>query len=403
MSGLTRARTPNLVRKRYIIPMEVNEIADYDIRYYLLARIAYGTQVSGIITPNPSTVLRIIRVGQAEPGRIIEAIHEGNLGLDQAQWDAQSPEQQALLHQIENALTPAPNRAGFLESIMRKYGYLCPQGVWPELALIGCWLGGSAGIQAVEMKTHFHPDLAVRDLGFRATEATVSIPIENDTAAGVLALQTNYYEFIREDDINQEEPETLMAHQLETGGKYYLILTTPGGLYRYDINDVIEVQGWYHKAPKIAFLRKGRDMVNITGEKLHLNQVVDAAQEASKAVHFTWAQLQMIPDAEASTYDLLLEPQETEVAEELLLEFIHSFDEHLSKFNVEYKTKRDSKRLFIPRLHEMRLGWSHRKHRNDVMGTGKRDSQYKWPVIQREWDPLSRDEVVRTLIVDPKS
>ena len=60
MSGLTRARTPHLVRKRYIIPMEVNEIEDYDIRYFLLARIAYGTQLSGVITPNPSTVLRII-------------------------------------------------------------------------------------------------------------------------------------------------------------------------------------------------------------------------------------------------------------------------------------------------------------------------------------------------------
>jgi hypothetical protein len=108
----------------------------------------------------------------------------------------------------------------------------------------------------------------------------------------------------------------------------------------------------------------------------------------------------LIPDTEASTYDLLLEPHEAGVTEEVLMAFLQSFDEHLSKFNIEYKTKRDSRRLLPPRLHEMRLGWSHRKHRNDVMKSGKRDSQYKWPVIQREWDSMTRGDVSRTLTIE---
>ena len=400
MSGLTRRKTPTILRKRYVIPIEVNEVADYDIRYFLLARLAFGTPVSAIITPNPSTVLRLIRVGQEDPERLIDAIHQGTLGIPSDVLEEQPEDQLALLHSIEKTLKPAPARAGFLETVTRRYGYLCPKGVWPELAIIACWLGGSAGIQAREMRSHFEPDLAVRDLGFRATEATVTVPLENDTPAGALALQANYYEFIREDDIHVDNPPTLQAHQLETGGRYYLILTTSGGLYRYDINDVIVVEGWYEKTPRIAFLRKGRDMVNITGEKLHLNQVVEAASEAAEQLDFRWTQLQLIPDAKASTYDLLLEPSNPEAEVHELEEFLRCFDRFLSEFNVEYRTKRDSRRLGIPRLHHMKKGWAHRKHRRDVVGKGKRDSQHKWPVIQMEWEPAIRSEVVRTLVVD---
>ena len=141
-------------------------------------------------------------------------------------------------------------------------------------------------------------------------------------------------------------------------------------------------------------------MVNITGEKLHLNQVVDAAQVAAQEVNMSWAQLQLIPDTEASTYDLLVEPHEAGTQREEWLPFLQSFDHHLSLFNVEYKTKRDSRRLHMPRLHEMKVGWSHRRHRSDVVGSGKRDSQYKWPVIQMEWDALTQSEVVQTITVE---
>ena len=203
-----------------------------------------------------------------------------------------------------------------------------------------------------------------------------------------------------EEDIHLEHPPALQAHQLETGGRYYLILTTSGGLYRYDINDVIVVEGWYEKTPLIAFLRRGQDMVNITGEKLHVNQVVEAGNEAANQLDVRWTQLQLIPDAEASTYDLILEPANPEAELSELEEFLRCFDRFLSEFNVEYRTKRDSRRLGMPRLHQMKKGWAHRKHRRDVVGKGKRDSQHKWPVIQMEWEPAARAEVIRTLVLE---
>ena len=393
VSGLTRRRAPWILRRTYCTPYNVSEISDYDLRYFVTMRLALGTQVSALITPNPSTIIRLAELGQKHAQTMIESIHEGHLGIPQEIRDSLCDEQQNNIRQIERRLRPNPARAGFLASIVRKYGTLIPRYVWPELAIIGCWLGGSAGIQAETMRSFFRPDLPIRDLGFRATEGTMTIPLEDHSASGVLALHANFYEFIAEDDIHQETPRVYMAHELEKGGRYYFLLTTIGGLYRYDINDVVEVTGFYKKAPIIAFLRKGRDMVNITGEKLHLNQIIEAAQEAGKQCSLPWTQLQLIPDTEASRYDLLVEP--TEMTEESpdLRSFVECFDQTLMKYNIEYEQKRKSDRLAMPRLFVMDNGWSERRRKRDIDTGGKRDAQYKWPVIELAWDEASRPEV----------
>ena len=49
-----------------------------------------------------------------------------------------------------------------------------------------------------------------------------------------------------------------------------------------DINDIIEVVGFYHRTPEIVFLRKGRGMTNLTGEKVSVNQVITACENASQ-------------------------------------------------------------------------------------------------------------------------
>ena len=110
----------------------------------------------------------------------------------------------------------------------------------------------------------------------------MTVPVEDHTAAGVLAVHANFYEFIPEDEIEHPRPPVLLAHELEAGKRYYLILSGGNGLYRYDLNDIVEVRGFYHRTPKVAFVRKGRDMVSITGEKLHLNQIQAAIREAEQ-------------------------------------------------------------------------------------------------------------------------
>src|SRR5262249_54229435 len=153
---------------------------------------------------------------------------------------------------------------------------------------------------------HF-PGVPQRDLGLVASEGRLTIPMDDGSAAGVLAVHTGYYEFIPEEDVEAAAPRTLGCHELEKGRRYCGVLTGRNGLYRYDLNDVVEVRGFWGRTPTVAFVRKGRDMLNITGEKLHLNHVLHAVRAAEQATGLPVWQFRLIPDVEAARYDLLLE------------------------------------------------------------------------------------------------
>ena len=398
VSGLTQKKAPWVIRKNYALPYLVSEIEDYDLRYRVAVRIAIEQHVSMIVTPNPSTLFRLAETGLELGAALIPAIRNGVLGLA---TEGLSARQQEILKTIEADLEPNGPRADVLDAILQRHGSLLPRFYWPNLRLIGCWLGGTSGVQAGPLAIAYGEQVAFRDIGFRATEATFTVPVEDNNAAGPLALHANFYEFIPVDHIDDETPPILHAHELEDGREYYILVSTTSGLYRYDINDIVAVNGFYKGAPKIAFVRKGRDMANITGEKLHVNQVIAAADRAAEQTGLKWHRVQAIPDLENTRYDLLIETSGDVAPTEVeLMEFTNAFDEALSEFNIEYPTKRKSGRLFKPRIVHMRNGWADRKRKREVSEGKKRDAQYKWRYIQLEWDPSDKKEILMALAVE---
>ena len=393
VSGVTRRNMPWILKRSYCNPYAAMEILNYDARYRVAIRMGYANQVSLMATPNPSTLLRLAETGAVHAEQIIRAIHDGSLGFDICKEDSpHSEDQRRIANELKTLIKPRPARARELQRLIDQHGLLRPKDVWPNLAMIGCWLGGSAGIQCEKLK-EWYGEVPTRDIGFRATEGTMTLPIADNTATGVPCLENGFYEFIPEDNIEQDNPSTLLAHELEQGKRYYILLTTAAGLYRYDINDIIEVQGEHLGCPMFAFARKGRDMASITGEKIHVNQVLIAAERASSNSGLRWTQIQMIPDVNSSRYDLLVEPANSDSDPLSLQKFAAALDQELSQCNDEYRQKRMSHRLHQPRVFQMREGWYQRRWRADVVTRGKRDAQYKWPVIGLQWDDETRAEV----------
>ena len=147
----------------------------------------------------------------------------------------------------------------------------------------------------------------LRDLGYLASEARVTLPIADHTPSGVLDLTLNFCEFIPEDAMEQHSPPVYLSHELEIGQRYQILLTTPGGLYRYQINDIVEVTGFYHRAPLLAFVRKGKDMSNLTGEKLHVNQIMLAMAQVQRQFDLTIGQYQWVPNLSKMNYHIYVE------------------------------------------------------------------------------------------------
>jgi hypothetical protein len=132
---------------------------------------------------------------------------------------------------------------------------------WPKLAIISCWTDAAAGQFVPELRQCF-PKVEIQPKGLLATEGFVSFPLVDQPGAA-LALRSHFFEF--------EEAASgrfLLAHQLERGGLYRVIVTTAGGLYRYQLRDEIEVVGFHQQCPLLRFIGKCDLVSDLVGEKL---------------------------------------------------------------------------------------------------------------------------------------
>ena len=132
---------------------------------------------------------------------------------------------------------------------------------WPRLALISCWTDAAAGQFLPELRRLF-PDVEIQPKGLLATEGFVSFPLVGHPAAA-LALRSHFFEFEE-----MTAARIRLAHQLERGGRYRVLMTTAGGLYRYHLRDEIEVVGHNHQCPLLRFLGKSDLVSDLVGEKL---------------------------------------------------------------------------------------------------------------------------------------
>ena len=342
-SGLIYQSSPRWIQNAFALPYEIAEVKDFAAKYYLIMRLALEQRISFLGTPNPSTILRLVECADRAKDEIIRDIGDGTIA---AGCDLTSSIRQAL----ESRLKKNPGRAAELERMVNHYGELRPKDYWPELQMIGCWKGGSVGVRLSELHRWFGESIAVRDLGYMASEAQMTLPISDAGSAGILDVSANYYEFIPESEIDSAQPAPLTCAELREGEHYYLILTTPGGLYRYDINDVVRVAGYYKRTPLIEFVRKGRDVTSITGEKLHVNQVIHAMAQAQTVAGVAAQHYRAFADVAQSRYAFMVEFNGTNPNENALKQLLAALDVNLSKLNIEYAQKRQSLRLNAPVL-----------------------------------------------------
>ena len=402
-SGLMYESLPQKIQQSFVLPFDLSKIEDYDLRYYVMARLALESKVSFLVTPNPATLIRFAETAITHQQEIINSIRNGSLCSSLPANICKNDRH--IINAIIPNLQSNVSRANFLESQLKQHGKLLPKNYWKELKLIGCWLGGSSHFQADKLANYFGNNIPFRDIGYLASEGTMTIPERDNTATGALALQNNFYEFIH---INETEPvseRTLLFHQLELGKQYRVIITNHNGLYRYDINDIIEVCGYDNQKPLIAFVRKGDDMLNITGEKLHGNHLALAMRRVDKEYGVSIEQFKAVPNYTKMCYEILIQFTEKTAPNVSQNKLLVSIDNYLSEVNLEYASKRKSNRLNLPRLHLMDASWAldTRKQFASEMGN---DVQYKWQTTVTKMSELDKKHMqikqVKYSVVRPR-
>jgi len=151
--------------------------------------------------------------------------------------------------------------------------------LWPRLRLLSCWADGNAAVPAGRLASVF-PHVRMQAKGLIATEGFVSLPLGGRDGA-TLAVRSHFFEFAPIDsrgDVDETAP--CLAHELEPGHRYTIILTTAGGLYRYRLDDAVEVIALEAECPLIRFSGRHGYVSDWFGEKLHEAHVSDVLREA---------------------------------------------------------------------------------------------------------------------------
>ncbi len=146
--------------------------------------------------------------------------------------------------------------------------------IWPRLGLISCWGDGHAVLHLEEVRRMF-PGVEIQPKGLLATEGFVTIPFQG---AWPLAVRSHFFEFLDEED------QPRLAHEIEPGGVYSVVLTTGGGLYRYRLEDRVAVTGFVGRTPSLRFLGKEGHVSDLCGEKLHESFVAGVLERAFRRV-----------------------------------------------------------------------------------------------------------------------
>ena len=365
-SGLIYKNMPRIARNKYAVPYEVFEIADYDVKYYVIVAFALAEKnITYLGSANPSTFLRMLEVIKARKEDLLNDIETGSLKFI-------GKVQPEIASKISTSFKANPERAAEIRALAEQPGELSFAALWPYLKIVTTWTGGSCGIALNKIKTKLPAETKIFELGYLASEVRGTITINGDNE-GILTFQDNFFEFVEKEKWENGVRDFQTIAQIEPQKEYYIFVTSHSGLYRYDMNDIIYVTGTFEKTPTIRFVQKGKGVVNITGEKLYESQVIVAMDKIEKEFNFSTTFYQMIGDEEKIQYELYLEA-DLDPASKTSVEA--SIDAQLCEINLEYKSKRHGGRLNPLQLHLLNKG-TFEKYKTACLDKGQREGQFK--------------------------
>ena len=344
MSGYLASLQPWYVERAFKPNQLVEKVSSQPAKYYLsLLLTLVDENIRFISTATPNTLIRLAHWNNEWKEPLIRDLHDGSVPA----W-VRGELSVELMQQLRKFLPRDRQRARHLTRVSERQGELLPKHCWPRMRLIATWTGGNFRSYLKLVRDNYG-DVAIRDLGLTASEGVMTIPTRDDAAAGILNVENNFYEFRPVG----EKRVTFLASELELGQDYDLIITTPNGLLRYDLQDIVRVEGFHGQAPLLSFVGKAQHISDLTGEKLSPQQVSQAVAAMQEELGTSIGRYVIVPDAgiERPGYCLMVEEFDREKADLGAL-----LDEHLQLQNYIYQEHRQAGKLAPVRVRFVRPG-----------------------------------------------
>ncbi len=376
-SGHFYKNMPRIVKRKYVLPHSVFEVKEYSVKYYLIVLLALQHKdITYLGSANPSTFLQLNQILNQRKWELLRDLRKGQpMGV----VDLIEPK---LFSRISELLQASTQRCDELEAIFSREEILIKD-VLPHLRLLVTWTCGSCGIALKAALRLMPSNIKVADLGYLSSEFRGSVAYRFKDQSGLPTYKNHFFEFVEKDKWENGEKEFLLLDELREGQDYYVFVTTPSGLYRYNMNDILRVVGFVNQCPLIVFQQKGNGACNITGEKLYENQVVDAFQSMNWNAIF----YQVLADVENARYVGFVEWHGEPSAPKSDLAI--AMDDALRSRNVEYDEKRASGRLQPFELRYLSPG-TFAGIKRQAVEAGQKEGQFKMVMLQYmdkyKWD-----------------
>ena len=341
VSGFTQSRCPGFVKKLYASPSTIFNIEDYTARNYAIMRMGIERNVTLVVAANPSTM--------------VEMQHNVNVWLDEYIKDIENgtmSDKVSIPDDIRESfkpyLKPNPERAEELRELKAKYPEVLPKHFWPNLQILTTWKCGNTQIYLKKLDGCYPEGMLHQEFAYFSSECRAGLVLD-DSNETVLFPHFHYYEFKKAEEFEDPDAPFYQLDELVPGQRYCPFVTTFSGLYRYNMNDILEASApKFGRTPCVHMVQKVNGIVTITGEKLYEGQFIDAVNKAQESTGFHLNYFTGYANLEESRYDWYFEFEDQSTSADKAEQFAKVVDANLKRSNMEYQAKRDSFRLKDP-------------------------------------------------------
>ncbi|MDH6535593.1 hypothetical protein M2101_002279 [Parabacteroides sp. PM5-20] len=166
--------------------------------------------------------------------------------------------------------------------------------------------------------------------------------IQNDLSDPSMLLMQDYgvfYEFIQLDEVGSDNPKVIPLEEVETNVNYAMVISTLGGLWRYQIGDTIRFTSLFPH--KFVISGRTKHYINAFGEELMVDNAEKAIsltnqQTGAKVKEYTAAPLFLL-DKGKGLHQWFIEFVKSP---DSLKEYARLLDENLKRLNSDYEAKR---------------------------------------------------------------
>jgi hypothetical protein len=366
-------------RQLFAHPFDAFRISDTATRFYLCLLFALRNRDLRLISATfPVAALQLCEYLEQYAESLIQDIETGEIssGLKL------EPD---LRIKFERQWSADPQRAAQLRHQLKTHGRLTPQQAWSDLSFLITARGGTSDFYFDRFPDYFG-QIPIFGGIYACAEGVIGVHRDFNTDGAVLAIESGFFEFIPEDQWEVEYPQTLLPWEVTPRKFYRIVMSNYSGFCRYDLGDVVEVEGFLGQTPLIIFRHRRGGVMSSSTEKTTEAHAIYTMQKLQQQFDvslenfcITLSEDEIPPhylvNIELAEGDTLSEPER----------FLQQFDDTMKEVNAFYGIKRRDQ-IPLPHLRVLRSG-SFSILRQRMIQQGIAEAQLKFPHVteDRKW------------------